>query len=195
MNIHPRNAGFTLIELVVAIAVIALLAGIVIPMVGDVQEDAKVSKMIAIYETCRKAVVAHKTDTGRLATEYSGSSYQGAQYHHLSLPQTYTGWKGPYIDHPLTQADNPFEGFVYIYNSFNGGAAKPSSNRFQLTGSSGPALTGAGQFLAFSKVPQAVAQKVDDAIDKGIPGTWSRYGKVEWSSSNGGTLIFYLMDD
>ena len=190
---HASNRhGFTLIELVVTIVILTLLVGIAVPVVGTLQDDAKVAKILQAAETMRGACARHYADTGALAIEQSGQA--GAAFHRLSLTQTTAGWKGPYMDHPLTEGDNPFAGAALIYDTFNGGIAVPFNNGFRITGQGGPNITGAGQFLAFTQIPQKIAQAVNDAMDKGLAGNWQQFGRVQYRPANGGTLMIFLMD-
>lgn len=189
--LRSPHAGFTLIEVVVVVAVIALLAGLVVPSVVGVTDDAKASKILGIYDTLKKACERHYANTGTLAREYTSSTSTGS--HELSLTQTTAGWRGPYIDHPLVQADNPFGSHILVYEDFtSGGASAPGG--FDLMGTGTDNATGTGQFVMFYSVPQAVAQLVDDTLDNGVGGTWSSSGRVEYDSSNS-RLNIYLMDN
>lgn len=192
MSAHHRGErGLTLIEIVVVVAILAMIAGLLAPAVGNAMQDAKATKVLAVSDAVKKAAATHYNDTGTYAIEYSGSSYSAGQYHQLSLKQTTPGWEGPYMDHPLSSGDNPFGGFVYLYNNLTGGSAKPDG--FDPTGAGSTTATGNGQFIGFGSIPENVAQLVDEAWDKNVPGDWKSSGRVEYSSANGGTLMLLLM--
>lgn len=181
--------GMTLIEIVVVISILAMIAGLLAPAVSNAMQDAKATKILAVADACKKACAQHYADTGKYALEYSGSSYAAKNYHMLSLTQTYPGWSGPYMDHPLSTGDNPYGGFTYMYSNLVGGSAKP--NGFSPTGSG--TISGDGQFIGFSNIPENVAQLVDEAWDKGISASWKTTGRVEYTTANGGTVMLLLM--
>lgn len=190
---HRRHSagGFTLMEVVVVVAILALLAGVVVPVFRSVQQDGQASKILAAVDTLKKASEKHFADTGQLAIEYSptpAGAYTGATHHRLSIAQTYANWRGPYLDHPITRADNPFQNAVYVYSSL---AINQTGGGFNLTGGPADTHTGPGQCVVFYGVPDTVAQRVDDALDKSIPGDWQTTGRVEFSGN--GVLAVYLL--
>src|SRR2546428_6829903 len=90
----PRRAGFTLIELIVVITVIAILAGLVAPMVFSHVGDAKLSAARAQIELFGLGLEAYLLDN-----DYYPSTGQGLE----ALRTRPTGepearnWRGPYI--------------------------------------------------------------------------------------------------
>ncbi|MFT7619624.1 MAG: prepilin-type N-terminal cleavage/methylation domain-containing protein [Planctomycetota bacterium] len=186
-------SGFTLIELVVTIVIMTLLVGIAVPAIGSLQDDAKVAKILATSEAAKSACQRHYVDTSLYGTENSRA--QNAAGHTLSEKQTTKGWKGPYMDRPLSAGDNPFGGDIMLYNTFAGGTHKLFGNQFRLTGPTSPRHQGKGNFIAFDGIPQSVAQSVDTALDDGIAGNWKRFGRVQWRNTNGGSLMIYLLDN
>jgi prepilin-type N-terminal cleavage/methylation domain-containing protein len=183
-----RGKGFSLIEIIVAVSILVVLAGIAIPVIANQVNKAKAGKILNLAETLRGACERYKGDTGEYAREYTTST--SATNHRLSITQaTIPGWDGPYIDHPLTRADNPFGGDVYVYSDLTGTGSGVRPNGFSLTGSGSNTHTGLGNFLGMREIPQDVAQMVDEALDRGLPGDWQTRGRVEYS---GNRLAIYL---
>ena len=182
--------GFTLVELLIVIVIIGLLAAVIAPNVSSATDDAKAARIMATVDVLRSGVSTHYMHTGRGALEYGGPSWTQVNQHQLSMPQTTSGWKGPYIDHPLSHADNPFGGNVLVYTSFSSGRA---GGGFDLLGGGSNTVTGNGQHVEFHSVPEAIAQLVNDTLDADIAGDWKTTGRVEWASS-GSALVVFLTD-
>lgn len=59
------NRGFTLIEVIVVAAIIAILAGILVPMIFNQIDEAKVTRATAECKTISTAIMAFRKDTGK----------------------------------------------------------------------------------------------------------------------------------
>ncbi|HET6201738.1 MAG TPA: prepilin-type N-terminal cleavage/methylation domain-containing protein [Planctomycetota bacterium] len=189
-------AGFTLLELVVVLAILLLLAGLLLPNVLSVAKDARSAKILAVYDAVAKACQAYRADTAQTAQEFGDPSLAATGDHGLFLAQpSVPGWAGPYLDQPLSPGDNPFGLPLYCFADLTGSAATVNPDGFDLTGSGSPNATGAGNFLGFLGVPEEVARLVDDALDRGIPGTWAATGRVEYVSAGRRLAIFILDTD
>ncbi len=109
-NRLSNNKGFTLLELVVVIAVVAILAVAVAPNFMGQIENSRVSKAIADFNTIRSASYMHYADTahwptttGAAITLLTEDGFDG------DVP---AGWSGPYVDRIPT--NHPW-GFAYSY--------------------------------------------------------------------------------
>ncbi len=102
-----RRAGFTLIEILVVITVIAILAGLVSPMIFRNVGDAKATAAQAQIETFGLAL-----DTYYLHNDHYPSTAQGldALVHPPTGDPPARNWRGPYLKKgvPLDPWGNPY---------------------------------------------------------------------------------------
>ena len=61
----PDRSGFTLIEIVIAVAIVAIFAAAISPMVFRHLEDTKVSRAQNETETISTALLGYYKDTGK----------------------------------------------------------------------------------------------------------------------------------
>jgi len=67
-NLVKGKKGFTLIELVIVIAILGILAGIAIPRFLDATATARGAKIVADLRTIDSAIVIYNAKTGSLPT-------------------------------------------------------------------------------------------------------------------------------
>ena len=108
---NTERRGFTLIELLVVILVIAILAGLVGPMVFRNVGDAKVTAAKAQLELFGLAL-----DQYRLDNDYYPSTAQGLEALRTLPPgePAARNWRGPYLKKPVPL--DPW-GRPYLYKS------------------------------------------------------------------------------
>lgn len=115
MNPSPRRRkfGFTLIELMVVMLILAILAAIVVPRLISRTEDAKVSKATADLSNLRALLDQFRLDTDRYPTTEEG--LQALR----EAPGDITGWKGPYTTKAIP-SDPWQEPYIYEYPGSGG---------------------------------------------------------------------------
>ncbi|QSR74857.1 type II secretion system major pseudopilin GspG [Aeromonas jandaei] len=83
--------GFTLLELLVVLLIVALLAGYVGPKLFSQVDKAKVKTTQAQMKTLGDALIQYRLDVGNYPTSEQGLSAL------MSAPQGVEGWQGPYL--------------------------------------------------------------------------------------------------
>ncbi len=104
-----REGGFTLVELLVVVAILGLLAAIATPMVLRHLADAKVDTAQVQISNLNTALEMYKLDSGRYPTSDEGLAALVTQ------PPDAQKWRGPYISGDGNLID-PW-GHPYVYRS------------------------------------------------------------------------------
>ena len=87
--------GFTLIEMVVVIAIITVLAGIITPNALKVIDNANRSATVADWQAIKTSTIAFENDTG----VFPNDNCHGALSANTNcVGGSYAGWAGPYIE-------------------------------------------------------------------------------------------------
>lgn len=107
-----RHRGFTLIELMVVLAILALLAGLVGPRVLNQLGGAKAKTAAVQIADLDKSLELFKLDVGRYPTTEEGLQAL------MVRPSSVGGWTGPYLKGSAVPAD-PW-GNPYRYTLTNG---------------------------------------------------------------------------
>lgn len=105
---NPK-AGLTLLEVMVVLAIIALIAGLAAPRLMDSFGRAKARSATIQMENLRSAVQLFYLDAGRYPSEAEGLPAL------TSAPQGVQNWRGPYLDGP-EDLNDPWNR-PYIYRS------------------------------------------------------------------------------
>ena len=113
MYAQRRQAGFTLLEMIVVLVIIGLLMGLVGPRLFHQADRAKVQTAETQVKMLRGALETMRLDIGRFPTTQEGLELLR---HKPSDPTIATLWHGPYLDgpvpldpwgHPYVYADQP----------------------------------------------------------------------------------------
>jgi general secretion pathway protein G len=100
-----RDAGFTLLELLVVLAIMALLAAIVAPQVLRYLGSSRTQTARVQIQNVVGALELYRLDVGHYPTEADGLKSL------MVAPQTAPGWNGPYLQRETALIDpwgNPY---------------------------------------------------------------------------------------
>jgi len=86
INYLKTSRGFTLIEMIGVLAIIAILAGALIPKIFDAIRDSRINSTIETYNTLKTAVVDHYAKRGKFA-DTSGNIYTGSSFDSILLQE------------------------------------------------------------------------------------------------------------
>ncbi len=160
---HPK--GFTILEIVIVIAVIGILVGVMVPVLTNVMEEARISKAKSEVDALAKAILRLYEDTtywpvdNDISTVAAWNDPRNGLAANNPNPAIYPGWKGPYA---IQRIDVDPWGTPYFYD---GGGRINQSER------------GAGQTCVMSYGP-----------NRGENGSLNRADR----QSQGDDIVFYF---
>jgi len=122
---HDRKQkGFTLIEMIGVLAVIAILAAIVAPRIFDAIRDAKIDTLVTNINSVRTSIVDYYADTSAFPQHDPNPTGDARPVFNSLINQPIVpatafapagpqrGWEGPYIDKELENPINPNADFI-----------------------------------------------------------------------------------
>ncbi|MBU8932380.1 MAG: type II secretion system GspH family protein [candidate division Zixibacteria bacterium] len=124
----PKQAGFTLVELVIIIVVLGILAVVAVPKFGDISESSKVVATRNEMQTLQLAIVGNPAAVAGGA--YIDRGFEGdigyapslladlvAKPDSIALYNRLTrlGWNGPYVDSSNGEYLTDAWGTTYVY--------------------------------------------------------------------------------
>ncbi|MBN3039704.1 MAG: type II secretion system protein [Candidatus Omnitrophica bacterium] len=152
-----REKAFTLIELILVVAIVAILAGAMVPIIRGAKIDAQISRMIETGEVLYKASQMFYSDTGVLPADTND----------LLADTGIAGWDGPYLEKPLTRKDHPYEGVCYL-----------GSNIVRVVGVEERRYV----FYGFMNIDPSLAKRVNDIVEPGEGPFWAGIGTVQYNA-------------
>jgi general secretion pathway protein G len=102
-----RDAGFTLLELLVVLAIMGLLAAIVAPQVLKYLGTSRTQTARVQIQNITAALELYKLDVGRYPTQVEGLNAL------VTDPPTAPGWNGPYLKRESALKDPWGEPYLY----------------------------------------------------------------------------------
>ncbi|MBN3040861.1 MAG: prepilin-type N-terminal cleavage/methylation domain-containing protein [Candidatus Omnitrophica bacterium] len=196
-----RSSGFTLIELILVVAIIALLAAIMMPVIAAARLRARVAKTVQLADTLKHACIMYNSDTGSYAREDAGSP--GPANRGLTIDYGISGWDGPYIEKELTYT-NKDAGIGYMgpgpsHTPLGGIRNQLWGYDLDGDGSLDKPVNSDGNELILEWAWENEAKALNDCLDKDIPGDWRVTGRVRFALLGGGwpaglgTISVYLI--
>lgn len=182
---------FSTLNVLLALTVLSVTFGAAVPALESRRLGERVDATLRLSDRVQEACRRHRDDAGILAIEVAaadaGAAETTASFHRLAMHQSYAGWQGPYLDHPLSLAENPFGGGLHLRSDWG----QIADLGFDLD------RAGFGQFLVLEGVPEGSARQIDERIDhSGVSATtlsvWQRHGRVAWTPDGDGRLLIDL---
>lgn len=118
-NFIKNRKGFTLVELVVVIAILGILAGLAIPRFMDATATARGARLVADMRTIESAVTMQYAEKGILATQVSDLVDNGNYLAVIPTPPI-----GEYSVPESGQTGKVVSGAEYILSDNTGGTTK-----------------------------------------------------------------------
>ncbi|MFH1564001.1 MAG: hypothetical protein ABIF11_11400 [Nitrospirota bacterium] len=170
-------------------AIVAVLAGAMIPFITSARQKARAAKFVQLADTLTTACRLHESDTGRYAIERSDAPPNVWPLRELSVARPIGirfGWDGPYIVKELTNDD------VYLTSAFGWSALwvwnTMGPGDFDLDGDG---AVDKNQWTSGNSIQawwfsESEAKAINDVVDINIPGDWKVTGKVIYVPSGAG---------
>ena len=122
MKRAPKTSGFSLLELVVVISIIALLAGVVTPRVSGRLAMARDARRLADIKAVRDAIEQYREDTGAYPAANTNGSYGGWDVSHdgnfISILVD-SGYLREFVQDPINDNTHHYRYYLYNQGSYN----------------------------------------------------------------------------
>ncbi|WP_454064229.1 type II secretion system protein [Candidatus Nitrospira salsa] len=211
------DAGFTLIEMIGVLAVIAILVALLLPKVFEIMAESKANSLVGAMRTYETAIIDYYADIGSIrplivagspATDLSGDSFVVRSLPaRLTLDQSdplntgansWSKFKGPYLS--KFSSDSPPGLGTKMYMPARRpvvyGTATTASNRgwdFNNDGNSDIPTTASVVYVYFTGISNQDFENVDVILDPGMGATATERqlrGRVKYDTGTNEMMIY-----
>ena len=190
-----KQAGFTLMEMIGVMAVIAILAAVATPKIFDAIEDGKANAFVQEANIIKVAAAEFYKDTGRWPRHIPSDA--NSKSHNLMVNdlngsgKPIPGWDGPYLDRELVHQ---------VTAGAYQGVFTSSSNNWVCDLDGDGARDGSFLVYRADNISDTIARKISNIIDKDGDiksgnKRWQNAGKVRryGSNSNSKSILVYCL--
>ncbi len=135
-NPNRRAVGFTLIELIVTIAILTILAGVLIPAVGNYTDKSKKAKATSELRILSDALSGYQTDCSAWPGNTDITTVTTTNFAMTGMPCMFTntfgktGWDGPYLSKGVMASGAMSVAVASASGSAGGGLLDPWGNPY-----------------------------------------------------------------
>ncbi|MCR9277666.1 MAG: prepilin-type N-terminal cleavage/methylation domain-containing protein [Pseudomonadaceae bacterium] len=187
-----REQGFTLLELVGVMAVIATIGALAAPRIIDAIEDARVTALVMQVSDLKANVAGFYADTGRWPRHiptHPDTRYRQLLHNDAGANVQISGWQGPYLESEL---NNPIVDGGYV------DLMATSSTQYACDLDADGAMDGAFYIYRIDGVDMEIGRKVSNLMDKDghlLTGNnaWNKAGRVKTYSGGNNTILIVCL--
>lgn len=218
---HQKNQGFTLIEMIGVLAIIAILVGAVAPRIFEAIQESKANNASTLHKTVSTAVTKFYADMGFIGTTtaFAGATTMGSSQQEVdaagnadsysgllsfnktnstaTLDQTWARFRGPYLD-GFVQTAPPIGTSMGIdlevASTFGSAPSGADDENYDLDfDAKGDITDGDGiASLRYEDIAEDLFDMIDAIIDGGLGADPRLSGKVKY---DGTTVRIYIRHD
>lgn len=116
MKTNPKNNAFTLIELLIVVAILGILSAIAVPNFLNAQTRARLAQTVGSMKSIQTAIHAYTVDYGMAPIDRGADAENGRTYLALTTPISYLQSIDPFLDAFKTHLEDD-TGLYYAYGA------------------------------------------------------------------------------
>jgi type II secretory pathway pseudopilin PulG len=175
---RPKKGGFSAIELVLTVVVLAIIMGVVRMRSSNLLDRSKITKIVQTAAVAKSACILFHTDTA----QYAKHGVEGYPLLDSQLPS----WNGPYLKGTELNQSNPFGEFLIDNNHTGFGKV----TGWDLDNDGKEEVTGACNVILLTGIDEPTAAKLNNYYDPAKTEAWKKTGHFQYVPASQSGLIF-----